>query len=217
MTAILGDSGNLSPAPVSANPEQLYNHALELYERAYGPVHPEIARTLQEMAELYLRQGRDDKAVSAYERARDIIVQTAGPDHPDLIPVLLRLSALYRNPSQDDAVLGLMNEALRISQVGGSSQSAVASQARVLVARGLLHQGAGRSGEAEADFQKSLALSDTLIAFGRRYRQMCRLSAAEPLFRQAAAIRETILGEYADPDAENKGEDLDRCALEARR
>jgi tetratricopeptide (TPR) repeat protein len=213
----LGRTGDLPAVPSSTDPGQLYQQALELYERSYGSAHPEIARTLQEMAELYLRQGRDDKAVAAYERARDILVQTVGPDHPNLVPILLRLAALYRGPSQEDTAMRLLNDGLRISQLGGTSELAVANQARVLVARGLLHQRAGRDREAEADFQASLALADTLMAFGRHYRQMCRLSTAEPLFQQAATIRQTILGEQTDPDTENENKDLRRCALKARR
>jgi tetratricopeptide (TPR) repeat protein len=215
--ATLGRIGDLPAAPPSTDPEQLYQQSLELYERSYGPVHPEIARTLQEMGELYIRQGRDDKAVAAYERARDVLVQTVGPDHPDLVPVLLRLAALYRDPSREDAAMRLLNDGLRISQLGGKSELAVANQARVLVARGLLYQGAGRNREAEADFQASLALSDTLTAFGRQYRQMCRLSAAEPLFQQAATIRETILGGQTDPAADTENKDLRHCAPKARR
>jgi tetratricopeptide (TPR) repeat protein len=214
---VLSRSGDLPAGPASTDSEQLYQQALELYERSYGPVHPEIARTLQEMADLYIRQGRDDRAIAAYERARQILAQTVGPDHPDLVPILLRLAALHRGPAQDDIPLRLLNDGLRISRLGGTSELATVSQARVLVARGALHQAAGRDRDAAADFQESLALAETLTTFGLHHQQMCRLSMAEPLLQQAATIRETVLGEETDPEGVIDSKDRRRCALQARR
>lgn len=45
--------------------ERLYRRALEIQQRVFGEVHFSVAMSLRNLASLYLRQGREDEAVSA--------------------------------------------------------------------------------------------------------------------------------------------------------
>ncbi|MDE3052029.1 MAG: tetratricopeptide repeat protein, partial [Nitrospirota bacterium] len=52
--------------------EPLYRRALAIRERALGPSHPEVAKTLEDLANVLRKVGRADEAVSLEARARDI-------------------------------------------------------------------------------------------------------------------------------------------------
>lgn len=53
--------------------EQFLRRASNLYETIYGPEHPELALSLNNLAALYDTQGKYEKAESLYRRAIDII------------------------------------------------------------------------------------------------------------------------------------------------
>jgi len=52
--------------------EDLYKRAMAIREQILGPSHPEMARTLNNLARLYRAQGRSDEADRLEKRARDI-------------------------------------------------------------------------------------------------------------------------------------------------
>jgi len=47
---------------------QLYQKALEIYEKVLGPQHPDVARTLSNLAELYENMGEYEKALPLHQR-----------------------------------------------------------------------------------------------------------------------------------------------------
>ncbi|HEY6285765.1 MAG TPA: tetratricopeptide repeat protein, partial [Ktedonobacteraceae bacterium] len=62
--------------------ESLYQHSLRIREQALGPVHPEVAHALNNLAILYKKQGKYAEAEPLYQRALHIREQQLGPQHP---------------------------------------------------------------------------------------------------------------------------------------
>jgi tetratricopeptide (TPR) repeat protein len=60
----------------------LYQRALTIYEKALGPEHPETARTLENLAIFYNRQGKYEEALPLYQRSLVIREKVFGLDHP---------------------------------------------------------------------------------------------------------------------------------------
>ena len=65
-----------------AHAEPLFERALAIGEKALGPDHPDVATSLNNLAELYRAQGAYARAEPLYERALAIWEKALGPDHP---------------------------------------------------------------------------------------------------------------------------------------
>ena len=63
-----------------------WTQALALREQALGPEHPDVAQSLNNLAELYRTQGRYAKAEPLYERSLAIMDEKAAPLGPDSNP-----------------------------------------------------------------------------------------------------------------------------------
>ena len=70
-------------------------------EKALGPEHPDIARILDNLGELYRSAGRSTEAEPLYRRALATLEKALGPEHPDVATVLNDLSKLYREQGRD--------------------------------------------------------------------------------------------------------------------
>ncbi len=69
--------------------------ALEAAEKNAGPDHPDVATSLNNLAELYRVQGAYAKAEPLYKRSL-AIWENAGPDHPNVATSLNNLAGLYK-------------------------------------------------------------------------------------------------------------------------
>ena len=78
---------------VQAKP--LFERALMIREKALGLMHPEVARSLQGLAELYRRQSQYGDAEPLFKRALTIREQALGPEHPEVAKSLNDLARLY--------------------------------------------------------------------------------------------------------------------------
>ena len=54
--------------------------------KALGPDHPNVATSLNNLAELYRNQGKYAEAEPLYKRSLAIREKALGPDHPDVAP-----------------------------------------------------------------------------------------------------------------------------------
>ena len=70
--------------------------ALEVAEQNVGRDHPDVALSLNNLAELYRTQGDYAKAEPLYKRSLAIFEKSFGPDHPNVATSLENLAALYR-------------------------------------------------------------------------------------------------------------------------
>jgi len=64
-------------------------------EKALGPEHPDVAQSLNNLAELYRSQGRYAQAEPLYKRSLAMLEKVLGPDHPDVANSLNNLALLY--------------------------------------------------------------------------------------------------------------------------
>ena len=65
-------------------------------EKALGPVHPNVATSLNNLAALYQTQGNYAQAEPLYKRALAIWEKALGPVHPNVATILEGYSDLLR-------------------------------------------------------------------------------------------------------------------------
>jgi tetratricopeptide (TPR) repeat protein len=70
--------------------------ALDVAEQTMGPNHPSVARSLNNLAEVYRAQGQYAQAEPLYQRSLAIREKALGTNHPDVVASLQNLAALYR-------------------------------------------------------------------------------------------------------------------------
>jgi tetratricopeptide (TPR) repeat protein len=73
----------------------LYKRSLAIWERAYGPDHPDVAASLNNLASLYQNQKRYVDAEPLYQHSLAIRETALGPNHPDVAESLNNLANLY--------------------------------------------------------------------------------------------------------------------------
>jgi tetratricopeptide (TPR) repeat protein len=125
--ATLNARGNeLYQAGKYAEAEPLYKRALEIREKALGPDHPDVAQSLNGLAELYRAQGRYAEAEPLFKRALAIFEKALGPDHPDVAQSLNGLAELYRAQGRSAEAEPFFKRALAIFEKAlGPDQPAV--------------------------------------------------------------------------------------------
>ena len=80
-----------------AEAEPLYLQALQIREQLLGPEHPDVATSLNGLANLYRNQGKDTQAEPLYLRALHIQEQMLEPLHPDVAFSFCHLADIYRD------------------------------------------------------------------------------------------------------------------------
>ena len=94
----------------------LAQQVLAMREKALGPDHPDVAGSLNNLAELYNEQGRYAEAEPLYKRALAIRERALGPDHPDVAQALNNLAGLYENQGRYAEAEPLYKRALAIRE-----------------------------------------------------------------------------------------------------
>ena len=89
--------------------------ALQVAEQAGGPDHPDVAQSLNNLAELYQTQGQYAQAEPLYKRSL-AIWKALGPDHPDVATSLNNLAVLYDTQGQYAQAEPLYKRALAIGR-----------------------------------------------------------------------------------------------------
>jgi tetratricopeptide (TPR) repeat protein len=79
-----------------AEAEPLIKRSLAIREKVLGSDHPDVARSLNNLADLYERQGRYAEAQPLFERALSIRGRAVGPDHPDTATSMNNLASFYQ-------------------------------------------------------------------------------------------------------------------------
>lgn len=97
-----------------AEAEPLYARALAIVEKALGPDHPNVAMSLNNLAELYRMNGAYAKAEPLYARALAIWEKTLGPGHPNVAASLNNLAELYKAQGAYMKAKPIMHRALTI-------------------------------------------------------------------------------------------------------
>jgi len=93
----------------------LYRRAISIQEKVLGPEHPDLATSLNNLAELSLIQWRYREAESLHKRALAIREKALGPDHPLTAASLTNLARLYSLTRRPEMAAPLLVRAVAIS------------------------------------------------------------------------------------------------------
>jgi tetratricopeptide (TPR) repeat protein len=80
----------------------------------FGPDHPAVATSLNNVAKLRATRGEYEKAEALYRRALATWEETLGPAPPDMAACLENLAALYRATGRVEEAEGVERRAARI-------------------------------------------------------------------------------------------------------
>ncbi|GBG24987.1 Kinesin light chain [Hondaea fermentalgiana] len=110
-----------TPSPVYnaqvRNEEALsyFKEALSIYRESLGDRHPLVAATLNNIADVYYRQGRCEEALAYYE-ALSIYRESLGDWHFSVAATLHNIASVYDSQSRDEEALPYYEEALSIKK-----------------------------------------------------------------------------------------------------
>jgi tetratricopeptide (TPR) repeat protein len=185
--------------------EQTYRRSLLALERALGPDHPYLARTvLLNLSELYLETGRDDKAERLLERALAILRRGA-PDPEALVSVEDGLAAVYVHRGRLESARPLLDDALALCMKSlGPQHPRTAAALNNLAAWAFM---TGRREEAAGYSRRALAILEPQAA--QQPAELARVltnlalfassagspAEAEAYLARAIAVAEPALGE----------------------
>jgi tetratricopeptide (TPR) repeat protein len=77
-----------------------------------GKDHPDLAISLNNLAEVYKEQGKFTEAEPLFKRALEMMENSLGPDHPHILPILENLSDLYMKTGRIEEA-GILGERIR--------------------------------------------------------------------------------------------------------
>lgn len=187
---------------VAARP--LLERALSIGERALGPDHPDIARSLNNFGYLLQEQGDFASARPHYERALAIREKVLGPEHPDTAQSLSNLGTLLR--AQDDfaGARPYCERALAIREKAlGPDHPDTAQSLNNL---GVLLLAQGEFASARPYCERALAITEKALGpdhpvtatslqnLGDLQRARGEVAVAKAYHERALAIREKTLG-----------------------
>jgi tetratricopeptide (TPR) repeat protein len=209
-----------------AEAEQLKRRALAIDELSLSPDHPNLARDLNNLAELLRATNRLPEAEPLYRRALAIVENSYGPDHSNVATCLSNLALLLQSTNRLGEVEPLYRRALAIDEKGlGPDHPNVAVRLSNLAT--LLHA-TDRLDEAEPLMRRALAIDQTsygpdhpsvairLNNLAHLLQTSNRLTEAEPMIRRALVIREKGYG-LDHPQVANSLNNLAGLLLETNR
>ena len=178
--------------------------ALAIREKALGPEHPDVAASLNNLAELYKALGDYARAEPLYRRSLAIVEKALGPEQPDVATSLNNLAGLYRALGDYARAEPLYRRSLAIAEKAlGPEQPDVATSLNNLAE---LYKALGDYAKAEPLYRRSLAIREKALGpehpnvatslnnLAELYRALGDYPKAEPLHRRALAISERALG-----------------------
>jgi tetratricopeptide (TPR) repeat protein len=96
--------------------EPLLRRALAIFEKSYGPDHPEVALRLNDLAGLLQATNRLGEAEPLLRRALAILEKSYSPDHPDVAPTLNYLAEILLRTNRLGEAEPLLRRALAIDE-----------------------------------------------------------------------------------------------------
>lgn len=164
----------------------------------------ELAAAVNNLAQVYAGQGRDDLAEPLYKRAIALMEKSLGLDTPLLSAELTNLAALYQRQGRFTEAEPLFKRALAVSEKGLSREHP--DVGRALNNLATLYVKQERQAEAEPLFQRALAIyqkaagpehpavATVLNNIGQVDRDLNRDPDAEAPIKRSLTIREKVLG-----------------------
>ena len=187
-----------------AEAELLLRRTSTIYERSYGPDHPNVATGLNNLALLLQATNRPSEAEPMCRRTLAIYEASCGPDHPDVAIGLNNLAELLRATNRLSEAEPMYRRALAINEVSyGPDHPDVAVPLTNLA---LLLRATNRPNEAEPLCRRALAINEascgpdhphvatSLNNLASLLQDTNQPNEAEPLYRRALAIYEASYG-----------------------
>jgi tetratricopeptide (TPR) repeat protein len=183
--------------------QSLTEKTLDTLAKTVGPDHPDIARTLNLMANISYYQGDFNRAEVLYRRSIAMLEKTLGPENPLVATSLNNLASVYQATGDFPQSVGLHKHALDIRE-----KSLIADHpdiAQSLNNLGNAYLSMGDFENAEPSYLRAVAINEKILApdhlnlafpllnLGRLYYDKGEYLRAEPLLRRALAIREQHL------------------------
>ena len=204
-TRLLNQAGHyLNERAQYAEAEPLFRRTLAILEIALGTEHPDVATSLNNLAELYRNQGKYADAEPLMAQALTIREKALGPEHPATAMSLNNLAGLYDTQGKYADAEPLHRRALAIREKAlGANHPDVAQSLNNLA---LLYYNQGKYADAELLYWQALAIREKALGAEHPYvgQSLNNLAAlyynqgkyadAEPLHWQALAIQEKALG-----------------------
>ncbi|MBF0602527.1 MAG: CHAT domain-containing protein, partial [Nitrospirae bacterium] len=173
-------------------------------EKALGPEHPDVAQSLNNLAELYRVQGHYAQAEPLYKRSLAIREKALGPEHPEVALNLNDLAVLYKTQGQYAQAELLYKRSLAIYEkaLGPEHPNVAASLKNVAD----LYSTQGQYAQAEPLYKRSLAIwekalgpehpdvATSLNNLAELYRTQGHYAQAELLYKRSLGIWEKALG-----------------------
>ena len=173
-------------------------------EQAHGPVHRDVAASLNNLALLYGNQGRDAEAEPLLKRSVALVEKLHGLGSSEAAHQLNNLAALYQRQQRYAEAEPLFKRSLAIREKTlGPGHPDVAQSLNNLATH---YEKQGRHADSEPLFRRALAIYEkaggpehpavatVLNNLGQVAKVQDRFAVAEPLIKRSLAIREKVLG-----------------------
>lgn len=187
-----------------ADSAAIWQKILLIVERHFGPYHPNVALSLNNLAEPLRAQGKYAEAEPHFRRALEINEKSLGSDHVDVATSLVNLAGLLRERGDYKAAIPLARRSLviRVKALGPDhpdTASGLNALAAILDEKGNYEEALRLYRIALAIREKNLGsdhpdVATSLNNLAGALREQGKYGAAEPLSRRALAIREKNLG-----------------------
>jgi CHAT domain-containing protein/Tfp pilus assembly protein PilF len=184
--------------------EPLLKRSLDILQKALGANHPDVATSLNNLAQLYSDQGNYSAAEPLYKRSLEIREKALGPNHADVALSLNNLGGLYLLQGNYSAAEPLYKRSLSIwEKTFGPNHPNVALSLSNLAK---LYSDQGNYSAAEPFYKRSLDIYEkalgsnhpdvgtSLSNLAALYVDQGNYSAAEPLLKRSVSILEKALG-----------------------
>ncbi len=182
----------------------LLERSLAIREKVFGKEHPDVAESLNNLAELHRVQGNYDQAKPLYERALAIFEKVHGQEHPSIATSLNNLALLHKAQGNYEKAKPLYERSLAIREkVFGKEHPDIAESLNNLAE---LHRVQGNYDQAKPLHERSLAILEKVHGqehpfvatslnnlAGLHYSQG-NYEQAKPLYERALAIDEKVYG-----------------------
>ncbi len=178
---------------------------LAIVEKAFGPEHPDVAYSLNNLAVLYEMTGDHAKAEQLLQRSLAIREKTLGPKHPQVVASLSNLATLYHKIGDHAKAEPLYQRALTIREkVLGPEHLDTAQSLNNLA---VLYDDKGDYAKAEPLYQRALTIREkalgpehpqvvaSLSNLAVLYNKQGDYVKAAPLLQRVLTIREKALGQ----------------------
>ncbi|KAM5348926.1 hypothetical protein ACJ41O_008749 [Fusarium nematophilum] len=196
----VGDQGKFQEA------EEMYERALEGYEKALGPHHTSTLNTVNNLGSLYKAQGKFKEAEEMYERALEGKEKALGPDHTSTLDTVNNLGLLYSDQGKFQEAEEMYERALEGTEKAlGPHHISTLGTADNL---GSLYRAQGKFKEAEEIYERALegyekalgpdhtSTLDTVNNLGVLYSNQGKFQEAEEMYERALEGYEKALGPH---------------------